>query len=274
MSDSVAVLFNPEKPKAKKTFDPIVRWLRTRHVKVLPDPTSSEIKKARFAIVLGGDGTILRVAKLLAPTGIPILGVNLGRLGFLAETDYKNFYPTLKKALKGQLKTETRMMLEVSLFRSTRPVFRSLAFNDCYMHAGASARVIDIETHLDGEYLANYTGDGLIVSTPTGSTAYSLAASGPIVSPQLPVLLLTPICPHTLAQRPLLVSDQSKIELVVKSETGSSYVLFSIDGQESVQALQNDRAVISASRHKVKLLVSPESSYYRILRTKLRWGER
>jgi len=146
--------------------------------------------------------------------------------------------------------------------------------NDCYLHAGSSGRIIEIETSLNGTYLATYTGDGLIVSTPTGSTAYSLAASGPIVSPQLSVILLTPICPHTLAQRPLLVSCQDKIELKVKECPKEQGVVLALDGQEYVNVKKSERVAVELASKKLRLLVDAERNYYEILRTKLRWGER
>ena len=155
-----------------------------------------------------------------------------------------------------------------------KPSLTSWALNDCYLHAGSSARVLEVDAFLNGEYLATYTGDGLIVATPTGSTAYSLAASGPIVSPELPVLLLTPICPHTLAQRPLLVSSRDKVRLVIRRGAASYRAQLCFDGQENVQVRQGDVIELETAPLKAKLLVQPRRSYYRILRAKLKWGER
>lgn len=274
----IAVLYNPEKPQARKTFLKLLNWLKKNQVQPIINLSNKKINEAEFAIVLGGDGTILRVARVLSPLGVPILGVNLGHLGFLAETDFKNLFPTLKKALNNELKIEERFMFRVSLFRDNRnnskPFVTSLALNDCYIHAGSSARIIEIETYLNGDYLATYTGDGLIVSTPTGSTAYSLAASGPIVSPELSVILLTPICPHTLAQRPLLISNKDRLELVIKNFPTDQYILFSLDGQENIKIKKETRILVETAPHMVKLVVNPKRNYYKILRTKLRWGER
>lgn len=273
MSNSVAVLYNPDKSEAKKASAFLIRWLKKEGIRVVTTLVRSKLETAQFAVVLGGDGTILRVSKFLGPIGIPILGVNLGRLGFLAETDPKNLYLSLKLALRGELKVEERLMMKVTLLRRGKTVFDSLAMNDCYLHTASSGRIIDIETSVNGQYLTNYTGDGLIVSTPTGSTAYSLAASGPIVSPELQVIVLTPICPHTLAQRPLILSNRDRVEMTVKIKTESPILCF-VDGQESIGVKNGDRIIVEAAPQKVKLMVNPKKSYFEILRTKLGWGER
>ena len=272
MTRRVAVLYNADKPQAKKAVGPLVRWLKKQGVAAVTNLSHPQISQTEFAVVLGGDGTILRVARTLGPLGIPILGVNLGRLGFLAETDFKNLYPTLKKALQSKLAVEERLMLQVAHFRGEKkPSTVSVAFNDCYMHGGS--RIIEIETYLNDEYLTTYVGDGVIVSTPSGSTAYSLAASGPIVSPDVPVVLVTPICPHSLAQRPLVISSRDNLKLKVKHYPGDS-VRLSLDGQEHVKIKQGDTISIEKAPQKAKLLVLPGRNYYEILRTKLRWGER
>ena len=181
----------------------------------------------------------------------------------------------LTKALRSELGIEERVMVNVSGIRKNKQArFSALALNDCYFHAGPSSRITEIEDNVNGKYLATYTGDGIIVSTPTGSTAYSMAASGPIVSPNLPVMLITPICPHTLAQRPILVSSRDKIELTIVSGAQNRYVLLSIDGQENVKIQERERILVEAAPEKARLLVHPQSNYYEILRAKLRWGER
>ncbi|MBI2118514.1 MAG: NAD(+)/NADH kinase [Elusimicrobia bacterium] len=285
MSKTIAVFYNPDKPNIKNIHAHLIQWLKKQGVQVITKLSHGDLRCAEFALVLGGDGTILRVARTLAPHGIPILGINLGRLGFLAETDIKDLYKILKKALNQELKIEDRDMLKISVFRGGKNkrakteildnlVKSSLALNDCYIHTGSSSRIIELDAYVNGEFLATYIGDGLIISTPTGSTAYSLAASGPIVVPQLPVMLLTPICPHTLAQRPLLVSSQDHVELVIKNCALSKFIFLSFDGQESVSIQLKDRIRIENASQKLKLLVDPKRSYYQILRTKLRWGER
>lgn len=285
MNKTIALFYNPDKPNIKNIFAHLIQWLKKQQVQVITKLSDSDLRLAGFALVLGGDGTILRVGKTLALHGIPILGVNLGRLGFLAEIDIKDLYKILKKALNQELKIEERDMLKISVYRgrknkqtktgiSDKCLKSSLALNDCYIHTGSSARIIELDAYVNGEFLATYIGDGLIVSTPTGSTAYSLAASGPIVYPELPVMLLTPICPHTLAQRPLLVSSHAQVELVIKNCALSKFIFLSFDGQESVSIQLKDRIRIENGSQKLKLLVDPKRSYYQILRTKLRWGER
>ncbi len=272
MNRQVVVFHNPEKPEAKRVFKSLVSWLRARQTTVLTSFADGRCAAADFAVILGGDGTILAAARALVPHGIPIMGVNLGWLGFLASTEQKDLYPMVKLALEGRLKTEERNMLKVEVFGSgPKPLFTSLAMNDCYLHAGSISRIVEVETRINGEFLAHYKGDGVIVSTPTGSTAYSLAANGPIVSPHLPVMVVTPICPHTLSQRPLLVSDRDQLELsVVKS---SPALFFSLDGQHQRSIAHGMKVSVSRSDRNLKLLVHPQSSYYKILRAKLSWGK-
>lgn len=275
MDKKVAVFCNPEKPESKQALKSVFAWFKKNRVKVITDLSSPQLSSSEFAVVLGGDGTILRIARQCAPLEIPILGVNLGRLGFLAETDCKNLFQTLKKALYSELKVQERLMLKIDLVKRKQKSKKSfIAVNDCYLHTSLSSRVIEIETYINHDYLAAYVGDGLIISTPTGSTAYSLAASGPIVSPELPVILVTPICPHTLTQRPLVISDKDCLELTVKTPDTDGYSLLSFDGQERIKIHHGDIIHIETAPQKLKLLVDPRKSYYEILRTKLKWGER
>ena len=271
MDRSVAVLYNPEKVQAKQAFRALTSWLKKQGIRVLTRPGDSRISEAEFAVVLGGDGTILSQARSLAPRGVPILGVNFGRLGFLAATEFKDLYPMVKKALNNGLQSEERLMLRVTVFgKGPKPVLASLALNDCYLHAGSSSRIVEVETRLNGKFLTTYKGDGVIVSTPSGSTAYSLAAQGPLVSPGLPVILITPICPHTLSQRPLLVSSLDELELVVNDP--STALLFSLDGQLNSKVRKGSRIHVVAAKERLKLLVNPDRNYYDILRTKMGWG--
>ncbi len=271
---SVYIQCNPDKPAAKKAMISLARWLKKKGVAVVGDLRKRQVSEISFAVVLGGDGTILHVARQLAPQGVPILGVNLGRLGFLVDTDFKDLYVSVQKALEFKLKVESRLMLEAKVVRKGKVIFRSRALNDCYLHTGSTSRITEIESYLNNEFLTRFYGDGLIVSTPTGSTGYSLAASGPIVTPTLPVLLLTPICPHSLAQRPLLISCQDELKLVVQQCPSPQYNLLSLDGQEFVKLKEKDEVFVQQAPDQVKLLVNPKKSYYQILRTKLRWGER
>ncbi len=271
----VAVLCNFDKPEAKSAHQTVVRCLNKNHVRVIEDGANSSFDSCEFAVALGGDGTMLRAARTMTPLGVPVLGVNLGRLGFLAEISPKNLEATLKKALNNDFEIEERSLLQVSIFSGSSSKARHtfLALNDCYLHASSTSRIVEIETFLNDRYLATYTGDGLIVATPTGSTAYSLAASGPIVSPRLPVMLLTPICPHTLAQRPLVISAEDRLELRLCASGRGRDVSLSADGQRSVKLGKRDRVIIESAALKAKFLVQPGRNYYEILRNKLKWGE-
>ena len=281
MDVCAAIFHNSDKPEAKKALPSIESWFKKKNIKTVTQLNDPAMKRAQFAVVLGGDGTILRVARSVAPLNIPILGVNLGRLGFLAETDLTNLYPILTQALNKTLDIEERLMLKIQVWKTenlfkkqTQPQLETVVLNDCYLHAGSNARIIEVETHLNQKFLANYIGDGLIVATPTGSTAYSMAASGPIISPTLPVMLLTPICPHTLTQRPLVISSQDQIQLRTQQIHSESYAWFSLDGQQQIKIYTGAVIQIQSSNIRLKLLTSPNRNYYEILRTKLKWGER
>lgn len=277
MSRRVIVYSNPDKPQAQETHDHLASWLKRRKVNVVQSLNDPLCRLADFAVILGGDGTLLAAARVLAPQGVPILGVNLGHLGFLAATELnpglKNLYSTVHKALEGRLDIEERLMLNVNVFSSKekKSSLSCLALNDCYLHAGLTSRITQIQTLLNGEFLTTYKGDGVIVATPTGSTAYSLAAGGPVVSPKLGVFLLTPICPHTLSQRPLVISERSRLDLWVG--TKSSPMLLSIDGQMNEKVGPGTRVEVRAAKRKLKLLVNPQKSYFGILREKLGWGQ-
>lgn len=267
----VAVFYNPDKKQARKAYRALVAWLKARKVPVLSNINDPRVSSAQFAVILGGDGTIIGAARLLAKPRVPILGVNLGHLGFLAATEFNNLYKVVEKALKGKFQAQERSILRVNvLAASGKTVFSSLAVNDCYLHADTRSRIVAVETRLNGEFLTVFKGDGVIVATPTGSTAYSLAAGGPIVSPELPVMVLTPISPHTLSQRPLVVSEKSKMELVIGK--ASSPMLFSVDGQINRVVKPGMRIIVEGAKEKIRVLVNPERTYFEILRTKLRWG--
>jgi NAD+ kinase len=194
-------------------------------------------------------------------------------LGFLAETDPKEIFPFLEEVLRGNFRIEERMMLEVTV-KSGKNATRELALNDCTIRSGNNGRVISITAKVNDEFLANYLGDGLIVATPTGSTAYSLAASGPIVHPHLSLFILTPICPHTLAQRPLIISTNHRLELSVIPKSLLEKPIISIDGQINLPIKKDDIISICCFNKPLKLIVNPKRKYFQVLRAKLKWGER
>lgn len=274
----VAIVYNPRKPEAEKALKQLCQFLKKSGVRCCVVGREKVPASISFAVTLGGDGTLLSAAKIFVPREVPILGINLGRLGFLAETERSQSEIMIRKALEGQLKIEERVVLDVHLVRSggkRKPLeSKALAMNDCYVHAGSSLRAIEVDAILDGKKLATYFGDGLIVSTPTGSTAYSLAASGPIVTPQLPVMLITPICPHTLAQRPLLVSSESVLDLQIGRMGAAGEPYLSVDGYERFVMHTKDQIRINKSSVRLRLLTSGEKSFHEILHEKLSWGRR
>ena len=268
------IIFNPDKPRAFSELKKLKSWLSKRNCRVLAIPSSaSKIPALDFAVTLGGDGTMLKASRILAPKGIPVLGVNLGSLGFLAETNPNEVLPLLSKILAGNMDIEERMMLDIKLKQKNRAVSLS-ALNECIIHSGSNGRVITVSAKLDNDFLANYIGDGLIISTPTGSTAYSLAAFGPIVHPHLSLFILTPVCPHTLTQRPIIFSTRHTLSFKAVSQNVKEKPVLFIDGQQRFTLEHSDNVSISASPDPLRLIINPKRHYLRVLQAKLKWGER
>ena len=229
-------------------------------------------KKVDFIIVLGGDGTYLSAARLMKDKSIPILGVNMGTLGFLTEVKREEVYDALNKILvQKKIGISERTMLEVSVVRKGKSILKSLVVNDAVISKGAIARIIGIKINVNGEWANTVRADGMIVSTPTGSTAYSLAAGGPIVMPSLDCMLLTPICPHGLTQRPLLLPDRMKVELTLDHMPGHVYL--TLDGQDGIDLKAGDLIQVSRfKKHKLKIVKAPHRDYFTLLREKLNFG--
>ncbi len=225
---------------------------------------------ADLILVLGGDGTLLKAARLYGGQGTPILGVNLGGLGFLTEIALEEFYAILEKIFRGDFQTETRMMLRAQIIRRDRVLEPTVFLNDVVINKGALARIIDLETTIDNQFLTIYRGDGLIVATPTGSTAYNLAAGGPILHPALRTIILTPICPFTLTNRPIILQDNSVID--IRLGTKARDVWLTIDGQIGHPLEPGDLIRVRKAAGQITLIKSPLKNYFEILRTKLRWG--
>jgi len=223
-----------------------------------------------LVVVLGGDGTILSVARRYAG-GPPILGVNLGRFGYLTEVPREDLYPVLLELFTGEHLLEERSLLEIRLERAGGSGLSYLALNDAVIAKTALSRIIELHVSVDGRFVCRYRADGLVVSTPTGSTAYNLSAGGPILHPQLPVTVLTPICPHTLTLRPLVIPDTSELEVLL--ETPSESVYLTVDGQEGAEMAYGDRLLLRRHDHTVRLIRTPSSrSLFEGLRSKLHWG--
>jgi NAD+ kinase len=265
---------------AVHTAHELAEWLRRRGLEAALDEATLRARGVGDAafrptdpydlvVVLGGDGTLLSVARALS-TPVPILGVNLGNLGFLTEVNRTELYPAMLQVLAGRFKTEERSLFDVELQRNGSGALRFRVLNDAVINKSALARIIELTLRIDGHLIARFRADGLIISTPTGSTAYNLSAGGPIVSPVLPVAVLTPICPHALSLRPIVVPDTGAIEITL--ETQREEVYLTLDGQEGTSVGYQDVVRIRRGASKIRLIKVGERGFYESLRGKLRWG--
>lgn len=284
--NTVGLIVKSHDSRALQIARDLKRWLEERGKKVLTEEsmagalnekrghTKQQIAaRADLMVVLGGDGTLLSVGRLVPGETVPVLGVNLGGLGFITEISVEEIFPVLTQVLSGRYQVEKRMLLDVTLVqrgRRKRSSFRVL--NDAVIIKKATSRIIDLETYVDDVYLCTYKGDGLIVATPTGSTAYSLASGGPILYPTLGAIALSPVCPHTLTYRPLVIADGCVISVTVKC--GDQDVVLSLDGQEATPLGGGDIVIVKKSLVRVSLVKAPSRSYFEVLRNKLKWGER
>lgn len=223
-------------------------------------------------LVFGGDGTFLGVAREACKYGTPILGINLGGLGFLTEVTIDELYPMIERIIDGDYEVEDRQMLITSIRRGKKNIGTYEVLNDVVINKGALARIIDLAIYIEDSHVTTYKADGIILATPTGSTAYSLSAGGPIVHPGIPVTIITPICPHTLTNRPLVVSSEMKVEIKVTTQEPDTYL--TLDGQIGVRLKTGDLIEVKRTDTSVKLIKSPFRDFFSILKTKLMWGER
>ena len=229
------------------------------------------VARAELAIVIGGDGSLLYAARLFAGTGVPMLGINRGRLGFLTDVLPQDMVESLDAALSGRCKADHRPLLEARLIAADGSERRRLALNDVVLSRSETGRILEFETRVDGRYVNTHGADGLIVSTSTGSTAYALACGGPIVDPSLDLLLMVPICPHTLADRPILVSGRSTVTILLH-ERYDTRALAACDGVVLGELRPTDRLEVHPSTQRITLLHPPGYDYFRLLRSKLHWG--
>jgi NAD+ kinase len=267
--------------EAVHTAHELAEWLRRRGLEAAldeatlrargadPEPPFRPEEPYDLVVVLGGDGTLLSVARTLA-SGVPILGVNLGNLGFLTEIGRSELYPAMVQVLGGKFQTEERSLLDIELRRNGSGSLRFRVLNDAVITKSALARIIELTFSFDGHLIARCRSDGLIISTPTGSTAYNLSAGGPILNPLLPVIVLTPICPHTLSLRPIVVPDAGQVEITL--ETQREEVYLTLDGQEGTSLGYRDTVRVTRSPAAVRLVKVSGRSFYDSLRGKLRWG--
>jgi NAD+ kinase len=282
---AVGICVKPEQPQLADFVVELEEWLRDRGVRTALDPQAARWKgepgasfeeiagKVDLVIVLGGDGTLLAAARAVGERPVAILGVNLGSLGYLTETSSGELYRALEDVLAGRYRVEERMRLDVTAERGGRSLGRFLALNDAVIGKSALSRMIELEALADGVQVTTYHADGLIVATPTGSSAYSLSAGGPLLLPELEAIVLTPICPHTLTQRPLVLPETSRIEIRVRLQRGAE-VHLTVDGQVGEALAHGDVVRVRRADHPVHLLVPPGRNRFQVMRSKLRWGER
>ena len=283
---AIGIVVKRDRPEAVELGKTLTGWLRERRKKVFGEPSAAEAMgaepvshddlahRADLVVVLGGDGTLLGIARKVGRRETPILGINLGGLGFLTEASINEARQALERVLDGEYETDRRITLEAEVLRgsgsSVEVVHHFLAVNDAVLNKGPLGRMMELAVTADGERFCEYRADGLIVSTPTGSTAYALSAGGPIVFPSLGVLVLAPICPHTLSNRPVVLPDSFEIEVRVKTPDHDSTIL-TIDGQETAQLSDDHYVRIRRGRYAVVLIRSPHP-YFEIWRDKLHWG--
>ena len=286
MIRAAGIICKPIKDIVSSVVPPLVEWLHGHKIEVLIDQETQACvgvvshalsrdalcEKIDILIVLGGDGTLLSAARALGGNRVPILAVNLGGLGFLTSVTLDELYPLLEHVLAGKHRTSERMMLDAEILRNGQTAERQCALNDAVGNKGALARMLDFDVSVNGDAVGRYRADGIIVATPTGSTAYSLAAGGPIVDPDLDAFIITPICPHTLTNRPLVIPGTAKVELDFAAADDPVYL--TLDGQIGFELKAKDRVVISKSTNRVALIRPPSKTYFEVLRSKLRWGER
>ena len=282
---TIGVMSRPRRTNLSAVVPQLFQWLESHGLEVLYDeetasalpnatkalPRDQVAAKSDLLLVLGGDGTLLAAARVAAPRGIPILPVNMGSLGFLTSFTVAELYPALEAALGGRSSMSERVMLQVELVRDAASLDKRHVLNDAVINKGALARMIELQLSIDGDFVCRYRADGLVVATPTGSTAYSLSAGGPIVHPSVEAFIITPICPHTLTDRPVVVRDFTRVE--VKLTSNSEDVYLTLDGQKGIPMRENDCIRIVRSEQRLKLIQPPQKSYFEILRNKLKWGE-
>jgi NAD+ kinase len=282
---TIGVISRPRRANLSIVVPALLKWLAEHGLRVvydeetacaLPAPASALSRdqvadQSDLLLVLGGDGTLLAAARVAAPRGIPILPINMGSLGFLTSFTVDELYPALEETLAGRSSVSERVMLQVELLRNGSPIDQQHVLNDAVINKSSLARMIELELYIDGDFVCRYRSDGLVVATPTGSTAYSLSAGGPILHPAVQAFVITPICPHTLSDRPVVIQDFSCIEVRLDSNAESAFV--TLDGQKGVPIAEHDRIRITRSPQCLKLIQPPKKSYFEILRNKLKWGE-
>ena len=281
---SAAIVSRPGRPEVARILPGMMEWFRAHNYQVVVDPQTAEYIKGQevvprtqmpsrpldLVVVLGGDGTFLSAARAMAATDVPLLGVNLGSLGFLTEVPLPALYPALEAISQGRGTIESRSLIQCTLFRGPENLGSSQVLNDVVLNKTAMARLNNYDLAVDKIFVSSYRADGMIVATPTGSTAYSLSAGGPVLMPTVDAFVITPVSPHSLTHRPLVVPDSAEIEIVLKGNAEEAYL--SLDGQPGVALRDGDRVRCRRSAHKVNLFRTG-TDFFEVLRTKLKWGE-
>ena len=282
---TAAIISRPNRPNVAQILPGLLAWLAEHGYKIILDEETSQyidgqpiVARSAMAehpldlvVVLGGDGTLLSAARVTAAVDVPLLGVNLGSLGFLTEVPLHQLYPMLEAIGHGRAAVEHRSLMEVELLRGDEVRGNYLVFNDAVVNKTALARLNTYDLFIDKAFVSSYRADGMIVATPTGSTAYSLSAGGPVLMPSVQAFVVTPVAPHSLTHRPLVVPDSVEIEILLRSEEEVAYL--SLDGQPGLDLRDGDRVRCRRSEHQVKLFRTG-TDFFHVLRTKMKWGER
>lgn len=285
---SVGIIVKPSHAEARQTACELSEWLEARGITVVGEPYSVDLEadgqpgeietveaerfgtEADLIVVLGGDGTMISTARLIGDSEVPVLGVNYGSLGYLTDFRIEEMFPTLEAIFEGRYEEDRRVMLTAEHIRGDAVLAKGRVLNDVVINKAALARIIEIDVSLNGLFVNSFRSDGLIVSTPTGSTAYNLSAGGPIIYPSMNAVVLTPICPFTLTNRPIVVPDDAQIELQLLNENEG--VVLTLDGQIGYTMQAHDRVVIRKSQTTFNLVQPQNRNYFDVLRNKLKWG--
>lgn len=274
---SVGIVVKPDHPEARVTAGELSAWLEAKGIAQAGDvveagtPDAEETSlNADLIVVLGGDGTMISTARLIGGGDVLVLGINYGSLGYLTDFRIEEMFPALEMIIAGEYEIDRRVMLDAELWRGDKQIATGRVLNDVVMNKAALARIIEIDVHLNGLFVNSFRADGLIVSTPTGSTAYNLSAGGPIIYPSMNAVVMTPICPFTLTNRPIVIPDAATIELKLKDENEG--VILTFDGQTGHTMLADDRVVIRKSEPTFNLVHPSNRNYFDVLRDKLKWG--
>jgi len=281
---SIGIIYKHNFETARKEPENLEAWLRNKGAAVFSEEMGAAENingcheepsiipnNVDCVVVLGGDGTLLGAARKIGKYGVPILGVNLGSLGFLTEVSLKRLYPAIEMMFEGKPEVESRLMLETKVLRKGEEMCQFLVLNDVVINKGALARIIDLDVYINDQFLTTFRADGLIISTPTGSTAYNLSAGGPILYPTLANFILTPICPFALTNRPIILPDSDTVCIKMRKESEEK-VSLTFDGQVGFDLFHGDNVMIRKSKERIKLIKSLDQTYFEILRAKLMWG--